>query len=116
MNVWDVGDVVTLGNCTAAVNARAPAEWEPFANKLGAAADPTTVTLTVTKPDGTTTVYTAGGTPPLALTRESIGRYWVDVALDQAGVWTWVLAGTGAVATSQTYAFRVQPAGRVSNA
>jgi len=112
VNRFDVGDVATLGNPTTAVNADADPDWEAFLDKLNQAADPTTVTITVTKPDGTVTTYAYNGTP--ALTRESIGRYWVDVALDQPGTWKWTFTGTGNVATSQTYAFTVRAAGQVS--
>lgn len=57
------------------------------------ATDPTTVTLTVHKPDGTSTPYTyALG----QVMKESTGNYYKDVDLDQAGIWHYKWEGTGA--------------------
>lgn len=117
MNRYDLSDAVRVGNCSTAVNVRAPDDWEPFTNEQGAAADPTEVTLTVTKPSGTQLVYVwpTPGAGEDALERESVGRFSVVLPpLDEAGTWKYVLAGTGDVVASQTYAFTVRTAGMVS--
>jgi hypothetical protein len=75
----DVGDVVTL--------------FADFKNTAGAAADPTVVTVTVRKPDGTT------ATP--AVTHPSLGRYEATLALDQHGTWDFRWLGTGDVAAAE---------------
>lgn len=54
----------------------------------GTATDPTTVTFTVKKPDGTTTI---NNTP----SHDSTGNYHIDVDLDMAETWYWRVAGTG---------------------
>jgi uncharacterized phiE125 gp8 family phage protein len=61
----------------------------------GLPADATTVTLTVTKPDGTTDPFTGG-----ALTHPSTGVYQVDYAATLAGLHTvrWVATGVNASA------------------
>lgn len=95
----DIGDRDRFGN--AAVD---PATGQPLASPpdafttAGVATDPTAVTLTIEKPDGTLLVYGwpsagANGT----LTRESAGRFYADVTYDQPGNWDYRLAGTGAV-------------------
>ena len=89
---YDIGDQVRFGNYSGASSAAA------FANLAGTATDPTAVTLTVEKPDGTELVYGwpsagANGT----LTRESAGRFYFDVTLNASGRWRYRLVGTGAV-------------------
>ena len=61
------------------------------------AVDPTTVSLTVVDPAGTSVSYTYAGA---TVTRSSTGNYYVDVALTAAGKWRWrwVSTGTGAAA------------------
>lgn len=74
----------------------------------GAATDPTTVTLTIVKPDQTVLVYgwpTAGATG--TLTRESAGRFYAEVTYDQSGSWTYRLEGTGAVVAAEEGRVRV---------
>lgn len=85
---YDVGDLVRIGNHTAS-------SAQAFKNLAGADTDPTAVTLRVGKPDGTQVTYTYGGSP--ALSREATGRYYADVSVDQPGMWSYRLAGTGAV-------------------
>lgn len=90
--MYDIGDQVRLGNYSGADGAAA------FATLAGTATDPTVVTLTVEKPDGSQLVYGypsagADGT----LTKESTGRFYRDVTLDQSGMWSYRLVGTGAV-------------------
>jgi hypothetical protein len=85
---YDVGDRVRLGNHSTNT------ATGPFTTVGGAVTDPTTITLTVQKPDTTETAYTYA---LATLSKESTGRYYVDVTLDQAGLWSYRLAGTGAV-------------------
>lgn len=59
------------------------------------ATDPTTVTVTVTDPAGTSTVYTYAATE---VTRDSAGVYHIDVTAPTAGLWTWRWVGTGTAA------------------
>jgi hypothetical protein len=94
----DIGDLERIGNHAASGAAA-------FTALDGTATDPTAVALSVRKPDGTLQVYgwpSAGTTGPL--TREATGRFYADVLLDQAGEWTYHLAGTGTVtAAAQGY-------------
>lgn len=65
-----------------------------FRDSAGTAADPTTITLTVTAPDGTDDTYTyAAG----QVTKASTGVYVRAIVLDLAGTWTYRWAGEGAV-------------------
>ena len=96
----NVGDTRYLGNHSSIPGATA------FKNSAGTDTDPTGVTLRVKKPDGTTTVYTYQGSP--GLFREATGRYYASITFDQGGVWTWKLAGTGAVAEAAQGFFYVQ--------
>jgi hypothetical protein len=59
------------------------------------AADPTTVTLSVKEPSGTTTIYTYGTDPELV--RDGVGEYHADLVLNTAGLWWYKFAGSGAV-------------------
>jgi len=58
----------------------------------GVATDPTTVSLTVVDPAGTSTTYTYAAA---AITRTSAGLYTKDVACTLAGRWQAVWTGTG---------------------
>jgi hypothetical protein len=99
----DIGDRDRFGNPLVD-----PATGQPLASPpaafttAGAATDPTTVTLTIERPDGTLLVYGwpasgANGT----LTRESAGRFYIDVTYDLAGNWEYRLEGTGAVVAAE---------------
>lgn len=63
-----------------------------FTDANGAAANPTTVTCKVRKPDGTETTYTSGTTP--AITNPSTGTYQLLIAVDQSGMWSHLWTGT----------------------
>lgn len=53
-----------------------------FRDDAGAFSDPTTVVLKVKKPDGTTSTFTYA----LAqITKDSVGNYHKDIAVDQSG-------------------------------
>jgi hypothetical protein len=58
----------------------------------GAAATPSTLQLTIRKPDATQTTYTA---PNAAIVEDALGVYHSDVALTQEGVWAYQWATTG---------------------
>lgn len=106
----NVGDMFRFGNplvdpVTGVALAAPPTAF----TTNGAAADPTTVTLTVKRPDGTIATYGypspgSAGT----LTREAVGRFYADILLDQPGGWVYELAGTGAVATVEQGSVRVE--------
>jgi hypothetical protein len=88
----DVGDMYRFGNYSGATEAAA------FTNLAGVATDPTAVTLTIQKPDASELFYgwpSAGASGTLV--RESAGRFYADVIIDQAGRWRYKLVGTGAV-------------------
>lgn len=99
----DIGDLIRVGNPSQDTASAA------FSTIAGTATDPTAVTLVVQKPDGTQLAYSwpsagANGT----LTKESTGRFYYEVAIDQAGTWLFRLAGTGAVVAASEGSFRVQ--------
>jgi hypothetical protein len=87
-------------------------EAEPFTNLAGAATDPTAVTLTIQKPDGSELVYAwpTPGVGQLSLTKEAAqtGRFYADVVIDQAGRWRYKLVGTGAVTAAAEGELRVE--------
>lgn len=62
----------------------------------GVLTNPTTISATVRKPDGTTAVYTTATSP--AIVNDGTGLYHLDVVVDQAGQWTYKFVGTGAAA------------------
>lgn len=71
-----------------------------FKNVAGAAADPTTVALSIVKPDAT--VLSPSPTHP------SLGRYEYTIAISQTGRWTYTWTGTGAVAAVERGSFMVR--------
>lgn len=103
---FDIGDLLRIGNQTGTNpdgSTRAA-----FTNASGVATDPTAVTLQVKRESGTELVYGwpvagADGT----LSREEVGRFSFDVPLDESGLWSWRLAGTGAVETAEEGVFYV---------
>jgi hypothetical protein len=99
----DIGDVVRIGNPSVAPDAA------PFTDQDGATADPTSVELVVVKPDRTSLHYgwPVAGADGL-LTRESVGRFYRDVPIDQAVTWRYRLQGTGAVTAAAEGSFRVR--------
>lgn len=90
MNTYDIGDVVTItGTFTVS----------------GVPTDPTTVTLTITHPDGTTEAHTGTGG---GLTNPSIGTWKYNHSTTMAGVHAAQLVGTGAAASSEPDRFYVR--------
>jgi hypothetical protein len=88
----DIGDLIRLGNPSQDATSAA------FTNLSGTPTDPTAVTLTIVKPDGSKLVYgyPSAGTNG-TLVRESAGRFYAEVLLDQGGKWLQRLEGIGAV-------------------
>lgn len=76
-SVYDINDIARLSVAFAV---------------SGVATDPTAVTGTVRKPDGTTTAYTVTTNQ---IVKDSTGNYHLDVACDQEGRWAYKLVGTG---------------------
>jgi hypothetical protein len=100
---YQIGDLLIVGNHTATGAAA-------FTVADGTPTDPTAVVLTVQRPDETQLVYAwpsagADGT----LTRQSAGRLYYLVEMDQDGVWGWRLEGTGAVTAAAQGSFYVEP-------
>lgn len=72
----------------------------------GVATDPTTISLTVTDPQGTATTYTYA----LAqITRSSAGTYTKDIPCTLAGIWRYEWIGTGAASDAVEGTWTVQP-------
>ena len=92
MPVWDVGDAVRLRT--------------RFRDLAGNYADPTAVTGLVRKPDGTETAYTE---PTITNDAALVGGYYLDITVDQAGLWIYRFNGTGAVTAQDEETFRVRP-------
>jgi hypothetical protein len=92
----DVGDMYRFGNYSTSVNQDGvPAA--AFTDLAGVAQDPTTVTLIILKPDKITKLHygwpSAGADGTLI--RETTGRFYIDVVLDQSGRWRQRLQSTG---------------------
>ena len=74
-----------------------------FANSAGTITDPTGVTFSVRKPDGTVTTYVYP--TDAQLVKSTTGVYYVDFTITLAGrhVYRWV--GTGALVTAESGVF-----------
>ena len=72
-----------------------------FTNLSGANVDPTTVTVTVKKPNGVEV------TP--SVTHAGTGVYTAQVTVDTPGTWLWRAYGTGAAQAQQDGMFIVVP-------
>lgn len=70
------------------------------------AVDPSTVSLTVQLPDGTSTTYTYAGS---TITRSSAGHYMKDVTPSQAGIHRYRWTSTSNGAASEEGWFEVRP-------
>lgn len=60
--------------------------------------DPTTITLEVQSPSGTTTSYTYADEE---ITREGAGIYYYNLSVNEAGWWVYQWTGTGTVEVVQ---------------
>jgi hypothetical protein len=98
---FDKNDLIRLGNPTG--DNPDGSIRQPFADLLGVATDPTTVQLQVLKPDYTSLTYNwpTQGTGTGQLSKETTGRFFFDLLLDQDGTWRWTLTGVGTVTTSE---------------
>lgn len=83
MNLYQKGELVRIAGT--------------FTTLAGAAQDPSTVSLKVTKPSGTTTTYAYN---PGTIVKDGTGLYHLDVSADEVGRWyyTWISTGTGQAA------------------
>lgn len=70
----------------------------------GTPTDPTTISLAVTDPEGTTTTYTYAAAQ---ITRDSAGVYHKDIPCTLAGTWLYLWVGTGAASDAQAGTWRV---------
>lgn len=93
MNSYDVGDYVRISNAFTTL-------------VTGAAIDPTTVSLVVRAPDGTSTTYTYAGA---TVTKDSTGSYHADIPATMAGLWRYRWTSTGTGAASEESVFEVIP-------
>jgi len=93
--IYDIGDVARLS--------------ASFEDSTGALADPATISLLVTQPDGTATTYTYSGAQVI---KDSTGRYHYDLSL-VAGVGTWeyrwTTTGTPALVIEGYFTVRTDP-------
>lgn len=99
----DIGDKIRFGNPSQDTDSAA------FTNLAGAATDPGAVVLLIQKPDGSQLEYGwpaagADGT----LTRESAGRFYIDIDIDQSGKWQQRLSGTGVITAASEGSLRVE--------
>lgn len=101
---YQIGDLVRVGNYSGTSGT------EEFALLNGTVTDPTVTHVEIEKPDGTVLVYALphDAATDGDLTLESTGRFYVDIAVDQAGVWQYREAGTGAVTAAFQGAFYVE--------
>ena len=67
--------------------------------------DPTTVTLKVKNPTGTTTIYTYA----LAeITKSATGIYYKDISVDDDGIYAYRFEGTGTVEAATEHKIKVR--------
>lgn len=62
--------------------------------------DPTVITLTVKKPGLGTLTFTSASSPSMII-RTGAGAYYLDLALDVAGVWRFKWFGSGALTAAE---------------
>lgn len=89
---YDIGDVVRISTAFT---------------QSSVAIDPTTVSLVVREPDGTTTTYSYAGA---TVTKDSTGNYHKDLTISgSAGIYRYRWTSTGTGAASEESWFEVQP-------
>ncbi len=75
--------------------------------RLGPAlTDPASVKFIYKKPSGSSPVVLTYGVD-LELVKEASGKYYVDLLLDEAGLWKWRYESTGVVDSAQQGSFQV---------
>lgn len=109
----DVGDLIRFGNpLIDPSTGQALAAPAAAFTVNGAPTNPTAVTLTIQKPDGTQLVYAwpTPGAGQFTLQQEAgqTGRFYADVLIDQPGYWFAKLAGSGAVTQAEELALLVR--------
>lgn len=95
MELRDVGDGDTLVGV--------------FRNAAKQLANPDTITLTITAPDGTVTTRTGAVGAPGDFRNPSVGRWEYDHDWTTRGDWSWSYRGAGAVTSRARGAVRVRP-------
>jgi uncharacterized protein YfaS (alpha-2-macroglobulin family) len=75
-----------------------------FTDRAGVATDPSAVTGRVRAPSGAVTEYATG-----QFAHPATGAYRLVVAASEGGMWTWRIAGTGAVTAAEEGQFFVAP-------
>lgn len=83
---FDIGDRVRLA--------------ATFQDLNGNLTDPTTITLTVRKPNSPSVTY-AYALSPAIVTKDAVGKYHVDLDLHLSGAWKYKWAGAGAVIAAE---------------
>lgn len=79
-----------------------------FLDAFGAAADPTTATLSVLWPSGTSQVYEYGGSPEVVY-RDGVGSYFIDLDATESGDYHYKWEGTGTADSTDEDQFTVFP-------
>ena len=92
MDTYDINDQVIL-RC----------EFRDTENS-NALTDPTTVQVSITKPDGTNVTANWAGT----IVRESLGKFKHTITADQQGIWYVTWTGTGALPGAEPYTFYIR--------
>lgn len=95
INVYQKGDLRRIGG--------------KFTDSAGTAADPTAVSLKYIRPSGIIVTLVYG--IDVAVIRESVGIYYVDIDLTESGTWYYRLAGTGVVQEAENGQFSVESNG-----
>lgn len=68
--------------------------------------DPSTVSIQVRDPSGTTSTYTYGSA---TISKEATGIYYKDIVLDSEGVWKAYMVGTGLCRAADIEAVQCRP-------
>jgi hypothetical protein len=76
-----------------------------FKNSSGVVADPTAVLFKYKKPDNTIIQLTYG--VDVALVKDSVGNYHVDIDANQHNIWKWKFYSTGTVQAAKIGEFTV---------
>lgn len=84
----------------------APRAFGEFRNFAGVLTDPTTVKVSIKKPDATVTTKTYGTDGDVI--KQSTGIYYIDINADTTGTWAfrWFSIGTGQAASEQRFRVR----------
>jgi len=104
-----VATTVRVGNHTlsAAEQAAGVPDREPFVDASGNPTDPQSVAIWLVAPTGTKRSFaypTAGTTDSGTVTRQQVGRFYVDWTPNtpEDGLWCWYLVGSMTLGAGQT--------------